>query len=65
MVKCINDIPRYGQSSGFPRKTGIYYIIGESEPFSPKNPALSPEVEMAGVAREACGASAPASHKGK
>ena len=49
----------------FQEKPGIYYIIGESEPFSPKNPALSPEVEMAGVAREACGASAPASHKGK
>ena len=28
----------------FQEKPGIYYIIGESEPFSPKNPALSPVV---------------------
>ena len=38
---------------------------GESEPFSRKNPALFPGVEMAGAAREACGAGAPASHGGK
>ena len=35
---------------------------GESEPFSPKNPALSPRGEMASAAREACGAGAPAGH---
>ena len=35
---------------------------GESEPFSQEFPALSPGVEMAGAAREACGAGAPASH---
>ena len=33
--------------------------MGESEPFSPKFPALSPGVETASAAREACGASAP------
>ena len=38
---------------------------GESEPFSPKNPALSPGVEMASAAREACGAGTPTSHGGK
>ena len=37
----------------------------ESEPFSPEFPALSPGVEMASAAREACGAGAHASHKGK
>ena len=35
---------------------------GESEPFSPKNPALSPGVETAGAAREACGAGVPVGH---
>ena len=38
---------------------------GESEPFSPKNPALSPGVEMPSAAREACGAGTPASRGGK
>ena len=38
---------------------------GESEPFSRESPALSPEVEMASAAREACGAGAPAGHGGK
>ena len=38
---------------------------GESEPFSWKNPALSPGEGMAGAAREACGAGAPAGHGGK
>ena len=38
---------------------------GESEPFSRKNPALSPGVEMPSAAREACGAGTHASHKGK
>ena len=38
---------------------------GESAPKSQKFPALSPEVETAGAAREACGAGAPASHGGK
>ena len=38
---------------------------GESEPFSRKNPALSQRAEMAGVARGACGAGTPSSHKGK
>ena len=38
---------------------------GESAPKSQEIPALSPEVETAGAAREACGAGAPASHGGK
>ena len=38
---------------------------GESEPFSRKFPALSPEAEMASAAREACGAGAPAGRGGK
>ena len=38
---------------------------GESEPFSPKNPALSPEVETADAAREACGAGILVGHRGK
>ena len=38
---------------------------GESEPFSQENPALSPGVEMASAARDACGAGAPAGHGGK
>ena len=38
---------------------------GESEPFSPKNPALSPGVEMPSAAREACRAGAPAGRGGK
>jgi len=38
---------------------------GESEPFSQKNPALSPRVEMASAARGACGAGTPASRGGK
>ena len=38
---------------------------GESEPFSPKNPALSPEVEMPSATREACGADTPADLGGK
>ena len=38
---------------------------GESEPFSRKSPALSPGVEMASAAREACGAGTPTSHGGK
>ena len=38
---------------------------GESEPFSRKSPALSPEVEMASAAREACGAGTPSGHGGK
>ena len=38
---------------------------GESEPFSPKNPALSPEGETASAARGACGAGAHASPGGK
>ena len=33
---------------------------GESEPFSWKNPALSPEVDTAEAAREAWGAGTPA-----
>ena len=39
--------------------------VGESEPFSPENPALSPEVEMASAAREVCEAGAPAGRGGK
>ena len=38
---------------------------GESEPFSPKNPALSPGEGIASVARDACGTGVPASHGGK
>ena len=38
---------------------------GESEPFSPKNPALSPRAEMAGAARGVCGAGTPAGRGGK
>ena len=38
---------------------------GESAPESREIPALSPEVETAGAAREACGAGAPASCGGK
>ena len=38
---------------------------GESEPFSQEFPALSPGVEMAGAAREACGAGTPAGRGGK
>ena len=38
---------------------------GESEPFSPKSPALSPEVEMPSAAREACGGGTPADRGGK
>ena len=38
---------------------------GESEPFSPKNPALSPGEGMAGAAREACGAGTPTKLRGK
>ena len=38
---------------------------GESEPFSPKFPALSREVEMPSTAREACRADTPTSLGGK
>jgi len=38
---------------------------GESEPYSRKSPALSPEVEMASAARGVCGAGAHASRGGK
>ena len=38
---------------------------GESEPFSRKNPALSPGVETASAARGTCRAGAPTSHGGK
>ena len=41
MVKCINYIPRYVQSSVFPKKSGIYYIIGESAVIFCENGALS------------------------
>ena len=40
-------------------------VTGESEPFSRKNPALSPGVETMSAAREACGAGAPAGRGGK
>ena len=38
---------------------------GESEPFSPESPALSPGMETTSGARKACGAGTPAGHGGK